>query len=43
MTDSTRCEICGVIEEAVELIEAELVGAERMICQECHTELQQPF
>jgi len=40
MHDTPRCEICGAAQGAVDLVEAEIIGAVRTVCTDCHGHVQ---
>ncbi|MDY6770619.1 MAG: hypothetical protein SV186_01535 [Candidatus Nanohaloarchaea archaeon] len=40
MGEHTRCDICGSQQHVQEMVEAEIIGRQRQVCQECHQQLK---
>lgn len=38
MEDINRCQVCGL--KTQQLLEAEIIGRERVVCEECHGHLK---
>lgn len=40
MGEHRRCDVCGSQQHASELVQAEIIGRQREVCQDCHQHLK---